>query len=57
MRTLFDDDDDDNEAAEEYRQSALEGGDGPCQRLIAYMQDLGGEAPNDWDGYRPLTSK
>ena len=35
MRTLFDDDDDDNEAAEEYRQSALEGGDGPCQRLIA----------------------
>jgi hypothetical protein len=58
LRTLFDDDDDDdNEAAEEYRQSALEGGDGPCQRLIAYMQDLGGEAPNDWDGYRPLTSK
>lgn len=47
--SLWKDDDD-----AEDRQSH---GDGPCQRLIAYMQDLGGEAPKDWDGYRPLTSK
>jgi hypothetical protein len=32
-------------------------GDGPCQRLIAYMEELGGEAPKGWAGYRPLTSK
>ena len=31
--------------------------DGPCQRLIAYMTGLGGDAPDDWEGYRPLTSK
>lgn len=32
-------------------------GDGPCQRLIKYMVELGGEAPDDWAGYRPLTNK
>ncbi|KAL3801831.1 hypothetical protein HJC23_001227 [Cyclotella cryptica] len=32
-------------------------GDGPCQRLIAYMNEFGGEAPSNWAGYRPLTSK
>lgn len=32
-------------------------GDGPCQRLIAYMEELGGESPKGWAGYRPLTSK
>jgi len=32
-------------------------GDGPCQRLIAYMNEMGGQAPDDWAGYRPLTSK
>lgn len=32
-------------------------GDGPCQRLIKYMMEFGGEAPADWAGYRPLTSK
>jgi hypothetical protein len=32
-------------------------GDGPCQRLIAYMNEFGGKAPADWAGYRPLTSK
>lgn len=32
-------------------------GDGPCQRLIKYMMECGGEAPADWGGYRPLTSK
>jgi hypothetical protein len=32
-------------------------GDGPCQRLIKYMMELGEEAPADWAGYRPLTSK
>ena len=32
-------------------------GDGPCQRLIKYMMEFDGEAPDDWAGYRPLTSK
>ena len=32
-------------------------GDGPSQRLITYMEELGGEAPKDWGGYRQLTSK
>jgi hypothetical protein len=42
---------DDDEAEETHL------GDGPCQRLIAYMEELGGYAPKDWGGYRPLTSK
>ena len=44
---------DDNEEAEE----RLAMGDGPCQRLIKCMQEMGGVAPNNWRGYRPLTSK
>ena len=44
---------DDNDEAEE----RLSMGDGPCQRLIAYMESLGGQAPSGWRGYRPLTSK
>ena len=43
----------DNAEAEE----RLSMGDGPCQRLIAYMEEHGCEAPADWAGYRPLTSK
>ena len=31
--------------------------DGPCQRLITYMTELGSTAPDNWEGYRPLTSK
>jgi len=38
-------------------EERLSMGDGPCQRLISYMEDMGGEAPDDWRGYRPLTSK
>ncbi|KAL7540169.1 hypothetical protein ACHAXR_009941 [Thalassiosira sp. AJA248-18] len=44
---------DDNDEAEE----RLSMGDGPCQRLIAYMEEMGGNAPSGWRGYRPLTSK
>jgi hypothetical protein len=44
----------DNPEAEEDRMSM---GDGPCQRLIAYMEERGGKAPSNWSGYRPLTSK
>lgn len=32
-------------------------GDGPCQTLIRYMMEHGGEAPASWAGYKPLTSK
>jgi len=35
----------------------LQMGDGPCQRLIEFMLEHRGEAPPDWEGYRPLTSK
>mmetsp|Transcript_3027 Transcript_3027/g.6747 ORF Transcript_3027/g.6747 Transcript_3027/m.6747 type:complete len:703 (+) Transcript_3027:449-2557(+) len=45
---------DDNDDAAEQRIIL---GDGPCQRLIAYMKELGGVAPSGWKGYRPLTSK
>ena len=44
---------DDQDLAED----RLSMGDGPCQRLIAYMEEMGGEAPGNWRGYRPLTSK
>eukprot|EP00571_Detonula_confervacea_P007093 CAMPEP_0172325602 /NCGR_PEP_ID=MMETSP1058-20130122/54451_1 /TAXON_ID=83371 /ORGANISM="Detonula confervacea, Strain CCMP 353" /LENGTH=863 /DNA_ID=CAMNT_0013042193 /DNA_START=534 /DNA_END=3125 /DNA_ORIENTATION=+ len=44
---------DDNDEIED----RLSMGDGPCQRLIAYMEEMGGEAPDKWRGYRPLTSK
>ena len=32
-------------------------GDGPSQRIIKYIADMGGEAPRNWKGYRPLSSK
>jgi len=33
------------------------GGDGPCQTLLEYIAEFGPNAPADWKGYRPLTSK
>ena len=41
----------------EENEERLAMGDGPCQRLIAYMEEHSGEAPVDWRGFRPLTSK
>lgn len=32
-------------------------GDGPSQRIIKYIADMGGVAPSNWKGYRPLTFK
>jgi len=32
-------------------------GDGPSQTLLNYMGSRDWKAPEDWDGYRPLTSK
>ena len=32
-------------------------GDGPSQRIMKYIADMGGEAPSNWKGYRPLNSK
>ncbi len=46
---------DDN--ANDEKEERLAMGDGPCQRLIAYMTENGGKAPATWAGYRPLTSK
>lgn len=31
--------------------------DGPCQSLLAYMKKHDGVAPDNWSGFRPLTSK
>lgn len=39
------------------KEERMSMGDGACQRLIAYMEERGGEAPSDWRGFRPLTSK
>ena len=33
------------------------GGDGPCLTLLEYINEVGPDAPADWKGYRPLTSK
>ena len=42
----------------EENEERLAMGDGPCQRLIAYMEEHhSGKAPVDWRGFRPLTSK
>ena len=46
---------DDVRAAE--NELRTETGDGPCRRLIAYMESEGGVPPESWKGYRPLTSK
>jgi len=45
------------EEDDEDEEKRVSMGDGPCQRLIAFMEDRGGEAPDNWRGYRPLTSK
>lgn len=34
-----------------------ENGDGPSIYLINYMKSCGGKAPDDWDGWHPLTRK
>jgi len=41
----------------EENEERLAMGDGPCQRLIAYMEGHSGQAPVGWSGFRPLTSK
>jgi len=33
------------------------GGDGPSLTLLSYMKDRDYQAPADWKGFRPLTSK
>ena len=33
------------------------GGDGPCRTLLDYMEERDWKAPEDWMGFRPLTSK
>lgn len=50
------------EAANEMMKEVetLEGylpGDGPCLTLLEYMEERNWQAPADWKGYRPLTSK
>lgn len=32
-------------------------GDGPSQRLLAFIEEHGGRAPSNWRGFRPLASK
>lgn len=33
------------------------GGDGPSRTLLSYMKARNWKCPEDWNGYRPLTSK
>ena len=47
-----------NEASSKlYRAIYLENNDGPTKTILEYMRKLKFQAPNDWDGYRVLTSK
>ena len=46
---------DDAKAAEEELKRL--NGDGPSLYLIAFMKSLGGKAPDDWEGWHPLTRK
>lgn len=46
-----------DETNEEIRRMSREYGDGPSRRLVSFMEKAGGVAPDNWDGYRPLTSK
>ena len=32
-------------------------GDGPSRTILKYMKSCNWKCPNDWNGYRPLTSK
>jgi hypothetical protein len=41
-------------AAEEIKR---EYGDGPSMCLINFMKSQGGVAPDDWEGWHPLTRK
>lgn len=38
-------------------EERLSMGDGPSQRIINYIEEMGGVAPSNWKGYRPLISK
>ena len=48
---------DENDKDEEVLRLRKVLGDGPSMCLLSFMQNRGGIAPKDWDGYRPLTSK
>jgi len=45
----------DAEVEEAHLRSEM--GDGPSQRLLAFIEEHGGRAPSTWRGFRPLTSK
>ena len=45
----------DAEVEEAHLRSEM--GDGPSQRLLAFIEEHGGRAPSNWRGFRPLTSK
>jgi len=40
-----------------FRALYLENNDGPTKTILEYMRKLNFKAPDDWDGYRVLTSK
>jgi class 3 adenylate cyclase len=40
-----------------YRALYLDNSDGPTKTILEYMKKLKYKAPDDWDGYRVLTSK
>ena len=40
-----------------FRALYLENDDGPTKTILEYMRKLNFKAPDDWDGYRVLTSK
>jgi Adenylate and Guanylate cyclase catalytic domain len=40
-----------------HEEELAEHGDGPTLFLISYMKSKGGVAPDDWEGWHPLTSK
>jgi len=46
-----------NEIMAKLAPSSPLGGDGPCLTLLSYMRERDWKAPEDWAGYRPLTSK
>ena len=40
-----------------HEEELAEHGDGPTLFLLNYMKSKGGVAPDDWEGWHPLTSK
>jgi Adenylate and Guanylate cyclase catalytic domain len=40
-----------------HEEELAEHGDGPTLFLLSYMKSKGGVAPDDWEGWHPLTSK